>query len=116
MSIGTWLYTQLSGVRVGKDAAGNIYYRERRPPAGRRDRRWVLYKGRVEASSVPPEWHAWLHHTVDEPLPASKAPWVKPHQANRTGTPEAYVPTGDERRGGVRRAASGDYQAWTPGA
>jgi len=115
MSIGTWLSTQLTGVRVGKDSAGNVYYRERGKPTGRRSRRWVIYKGRPEASAVPPEWHAWLHHTVDEPLQPVEQPWAKPHQANRTGTTEAYVPAGDERGGGTRRGASGDYQAWTPG-
>ncbi len=115
MTIGTWLYTRLSGVRVGKDSAGNVYYRERGTPKGRRARRWVMYNGAPEASTVPPEWHAWLHHTVDEPLKPLTAPWVKPHVPNQSGTPGAYVPAGDERRGGARRAASGDYQAWTPG-
>ena len=38
-------------------------------PAGRRRRRWVLYRrGPVEASRVPPEWHAWLHYTTEAPL------------------------------------------------
>ncbi|MBB4265622.1 NADH:ubiquinone oxidoreductase subunit NDUFA12 [Roseospira visakhapatnamensis] len=115
MTIGTWLHTLFSGTRVGKDPAGNVYYRERRAPAGRRAKRWVMYKGEAEASAVPPEWHAWLHHTVEDPLPSLDKPWAKPHVPNLSGTADAYVPAGDERRGGARRAASGDYQAWTPG-
>ena len=31
-----------------------------------RERRFVIYKGIVEASKVPQEWNAWLHHVTDE--------------------------------------------------
>jgi NADH:ubiquinone oxidoreductase subunit len=56
-----------------------------------------------------------LHHTVETPLPVLDRPWVKDHVPNLSGTPGAYVPAGDERRGGSRRPATGDYEAWTPG-
>jgi len=68
MNLGTWLFTLIKGRRVGTDAAGNIYYRERRPRPDHRGRRWVAYAGPAEASKVPPEWHAWLHYTTDAPL------------------------------------------------
>ncbi|KAA5607431.1 NADH:ubiquinone oxidoreductase subunit NDUFA12 [Roseospira marina] len=116
MSIGTKIFSRLNGRLVGNDRFGNTYFEERRPPKGRRVKRWVLYKGIAEPSKVPPEWNAWLHHTVDAPLAAPDRPWIKEHVPNLSGTPAAYVPTGDERRGGTRRAASGDYEAWTPGA
>jgi hypothetical protein len=32
-----------------------------------KERRWVVYEGEVDGSRVPPEWHAWLHHTVAVP-------------------------------------------------
>jgi NADH:ubiquinone oxidoreductase subunit len=115
MSIGTWLDTALNGQLVGTDANGNRYYQERRQPKHRRRRRWVIYKGPAEASRVPPEWHAWLHHTVDKPLPQTKnKPWQKPHEPNRTGTPEAYRPPGSEYQGGRRARATGDYEPWRP--
>ena len=45
-------------------------------------RRWVVYKDLAEASKVPPEWHGWLHNTVDT-LPGDETyeakPWQKPH-------------------------------------
>jgi NADH:ubiquinone oxidoreductase subunit len=115
MSIGTIIFSRLNGRRVGNDGFGNVYYEERRPPKGRRTKRWVLYKGLAEPSKIPPEWHAWLHHTVETALTPEDRPWRKPHVPNLSGTSGAYVPTGDERRGGRRQQASGDYQAWTPG-
>lgn len=117
MNLGTRLFTLLHGRRVGSDAEGNIYYEARRNPWNGRLRRWVAYKGAPEPSRVPPEWHAWLHHTTEAPLPDSKRrPWQKPHQMNLTGTPGAYRPPGHDYRGGHRAAATGDYEAWTPGS
>jgi NADH:ubiquinone oxidoreductase subunit len=124
MTIGTRLFTWLKGELVGSDSEGNRYYREKRHRPLRRgggrasrERRWVIYKGEVDASRVPPEWHAWLHHTVDEvPKDAERAkyPWQKEHQPNLTGTPQAYRPPGSVLRGGERPRATGDYEAWIP--
>jgi NADH:ubiquinone oxidoreductase subunit len=116
MSIGTLLFTWLRGKRVGSDETGNVYYEERRARGGMRRRRWVLYRrGPVEASRVPPEWHAWLHHTTAAPLPGEgRRAWVKPHRPNPTGTGQGYRPSGHDYAGGARAGATGDYQAWTP--
>jgi NADH:ubiquinone oxidoreductase subunit len=123
MTFGTRIMTWFCGELVGTDAYGNRYYRERRRRplvrgGGRysRDKRWVMYNGEPEASKVPPEWHAWLHHTVDTvPDPAAwpHYPWEKPHQPNLTGTPYAYHPAGSVLRGGRRARATGDYEPWT---
>ena len=75
-SIGTRLYTRLFGARVGADAAGNTYYREKNPPRGRRERRWAIYAGEAEGSAIPPEWQGWLTHMRAESpaeAPASRA-------------------------------------------
>jgi NADH:ubiquinone oxidoreductase subunit len=115
MSIGTLLFTWARGKLVGTDDQGNRYYTERGVVKGRKARRWVVYKGAVEASRVPPEWHAWLHHTFDQPLERPVGmPWIKDHQPNLTGTADAYLPPGHDRRGGVRPHATGDYEAWQP--
>lgn len=117
MTIGTRLFTWLSGRAVGKDSAGNVYYEERRPRRGVRARRWVMYATQAEASAVPPEWHGWLHYTTDEPIPlAARRAWQIPHQPNLTGTPLAYRPPGHDYRGGHRAPATGDYESWTPGS
>ncbi len=115
MNIGTLIHIWLRGRQVGHDDAGNRYFEERRPRGGRA-RRWVLYAGQPEASAVPPEWHAWLHYTVDAPLVGPKREWQTPHRANATGTPAAYRPAGHDYAGGRRQAATGDYEAWKPGA
>ncbi len=112
--LGTAMQTYFLGRKVGADCFGNTYYRERGKVEGRREKRWVMYKGRPEASLIPPEWHGWLHYTHDEPLPEESEfhkAWVKPHQPNLTFTAEAYAP----RAPGAPRARSGgDYEAWSP--
>ena len=113
----THVLTWLRGEQVGVDSEGNKYYHERRDPTGRRRRRWVVYEGADEASRIPPEWHAWLHYTVDELPDATEKitkPWQREHQPNSTGTEAAYRPPGHTLEGGHRAAATGDYQSWTP--
>lgn len=116
-TIGTLIYTWLNGVLVGTDEFGNRYYRAKGQALHGRERRWVVYRGSPEASKVPPEWHAWLHHTSPEPLTeiaAQARPWQKPHQPNLTGTAMAYRPKGHDLKGGERAGATGDYEPWVP--
>lgn len=117
MTIGTRLFTWLHGRPVGSDTAGNRYFELKKPRPGVRTRRWVLYAGAGDASEVPPEWHSWLHHTTDEPIPLSdRKPWQLPHQPNMTGTAGSYRRAGHDYRGGHREHATGDYESWTPGS
>ena len=123
-TLGTRLMTWLRGELVGTDAYGNSYYRRKNDkPTGRgggrfsRERRWVIYKGEPEGSKVPPEWHAWLHYTTPAPIPeTARRPWQKPHEPNLTGTALGYRPPGHDYQGGQRAAATGDYEAWSPGS
>ena len=112
---GTLVYGLSGKTLVGEDAQGNVYWeggRHRRHP-----RRWVIFDGANDASRVPPEWTAWLHHQIDDipdrALPPARA-WEKPAIANMTGTAQAYRPSGALEKGGKRAAATGDYEAWTP--
>jgi NADH:ubiquinone oxidoreductase subunit len=119
MTIGTRLFTYFRGRPVGHDEAGNRYFEEKTHRAGQqRQRRWVLYAGGgEEASDVPPEWHAWLHYTTGAPLAETgRRPWQKPHEPNLTGSGQSYRPPGHDYQGGKRAAATGDYEAWTPGS
>jgi NADH:ubiquinone oxidoreductase subunit len=121
-TFGTQLWTWRFGELVGTDEQGNRYYRTK----GRKidptlgfERRWVIYNGLAEASRIPPDWHGWMHHTVDvAPTEESYTPreWQKPHVPNMTGTPLAYRPSGSTLASGRRPAATGDYQPWTPGS
>lgn len=109
----------LRGRFVGKDMAGNSYYRGKKSVHTGREKRWVTYaSGDPEASQVPPEYHGWLHHQTDVFPDADKEsyrrPWQLPHQPNLTGTTLAYRPDGHLLRGGQRQKATGDYEVWIP--
>jgi NADH:ubiquinone oxidoreductase subunit len=119
-TFGTQWWTWLFGEMVGEDERGNRYYRTRGgkiDPTLKFERRWVIYNGYAEASTIPPAWHGWIHHTVDTP-PAQESyqprPWQKPHQPNMTGTPQANRPIGSTLARGRRPRATGDYKPWAP--
>jgi NADH:ubiquinone oxidoreductase subunit len=111
-TVGTALFSWRNGVKVGSDALGNTYFQSKNG-----EKRWVIYKGSNDASRIPPDWYSWMHRqidgTPDEALPPVRK-FEKPATGNRTGTAEAYRPSGALERGGQRAAASGDYEAWTP--
>jgi NADH:ubiquinone oxidoreductase subunit len=114
-TLSTRLYTKRHGRAMGEDSAGNLYFEDKTGvgPAGK-PRRWVMYNGEAEASKIPPEWHGWLHYIVDEPPSnayQAKA-WQKPHIENKTGTAEAYRPTGSILNPARRRPAAPDYEPW----
>lgn len=52
---------------VGEDSNGNKYYENTGYQSGRH--RWVEYADldNYNTTSVPREWHGWLHHVDDEP-------------------------------------------------
>jgi len=122
-TIGTSIWSSLNGEQVGTDAQGNKYYRGKKPvkagqPFAGRERRWVIYAGANDASRVPAEWHGWLHGSFDGPPESNLPPpriWEVDYTPNATGTAQAYRPAGALERGGTRAAATGDYEAWTPG-
>lgn len=118
-TFGTWLGTATGGERVGEDADGNRYFQSRKAGENGQFRRWVIYKGNNDASRVPPEWHGWLHNTLELPpedgLPPARK-WEAEPLPNLTGTTQAYKPAGALERGGARAAATGDYEAWSPDA
>lgn len=111
------LFTFLHGKKVGTDQFGNVYYTGKPRGNSKRDRRWVMYNGKADASRIPPEWHGWIHHQTNT-IPQEENPlrrdWQKPPVANATGTDAAYRPSGHPVMGGVRPHATGDYQPWTP--
>ena len=89
-TIGTFIYTLLTGKFVGNDEFGNKYY------TNKKKKRWVIYKNEVEASKIPPEWHSWIHFSTHE-IPSKdmqKFLWQKKHVENLTGTNKAYRPEG----------------------
>ena len=109
------------GKKVGEDEFGNMYYAaplRKATPSLKKEKRWVVFNKSVEATNIPPLWHAWLHATSDQ-IPAAGVPtrdyaWQKPHLPNLTGTIYAYRPQGHVFKGGKRAKATGDYEKWHP--
>jgi NADH:ubiquinone oxidoreductase subunit len=114
----TMLRTWLRGEFVGEDEYGNRYYRERGGAgAWHSERRWVVFAGIAEPTTIPPGWVGWLHRRIEQPpserpLPAPR--WEGAPLPNLTGTEQAYLPPGALQRGGQRAPATGDYEAWRP--
>lgn len=115
-TIGTRFHTWRHGKRVGEDQFGNVYYEGGSDSEGR-TRRWVIFKGYSDPTTIPPGWHGWMHHRTAVAPPSEtyvEMDWQKPHQKNHTGSALAYRPKGSILRGGERPRVTGDYDAWTP--
>ena len=117
-TLNTRFYTWRNGEHVGTDQSGNRYYRAKSAlPQSIAERRWVIYNGYSEASAVPPGWHGWMHHRTDQPPQDGDyqaREWETPHQANQTGTANAYRPPGSIVSGARPAARAADYSAWKP--
>lgn len=102
-TFGTFLQTLVYGTMVGKDQYGNKYYKNKND-----SKRWVIYNGIVDASSVPPEWHSWLHKiikTTPDQVKFNNFDWQKEHKKNLTGTSQAYIPKHEKKL---------PYKRWQP--
>lgn len=109
-TLGTRFYTWRKGRKVGQDEFGNTYYTDK---AGKR--RWVIYNGVAEPSTIPPAWHGWMHHRSDV-VPGNYTPreWEKAAQPNLTGTAYAYRPPGSILHAEPKTPGESDYEPWTP--
>lgn len=111
-TLGTRFWTWRHGAFVGADEFGNRYYSQKNGA-----RRWVIYNGPAEASSIPPGWHGWMHYRTDI-APSDESyvarEWEKPHVPNLTGSALAYRPDGSLLNKGERPRVTGDYDAWSP--
>ncbi len=117
MSLGTFIYTIFYGNFVGEDNYQNKYYCNKKNFKDLLAKRWVIFKGDIEASKVPPHWHAWLHKSVAEP-PLNykhKHTWQKDHQQNLTGTNDAYFPDSHPLvKSSETKEIKKDYESWSP--
>lgn len=109
---GTRLYTWLHFAAVGEDEFGNRYFQ-----AKKGGKRWVIYNGPADPTTIPPGWHGWMHYRTEQPPSDERYTpheWQRPHVRNLTGTPDAYRPDGSMLNKGERPRVTGDYDAWSP--
>ena len=64
-TLGTRIHTFFFGKYVGKDYNGNKYYQSKS------GKRWVIYKGEINASKITSEWYSWIHNISDN-IPRDK--------------------------------------------
>ena len=72
-------------------------------------KRWVIYKGEIEATKIPNEWYSWIHFTknkIENIHQLEKYSWQKNHKSNQTGTKEAYNPSKN------KNATKKKYSSW----
>lgn len=86
---------KLISKKIGTDHLGNSYYIGRKKDYLGRAKRYVIYQDSSnESTNVPPLWHAWLHYMIDDvPNGESNFDWQQEHQANLSGTENAYDPS-----------------------
>ena len=89
-TVGTFIYTLLTGKFIGSDQFGNKYY------SNSKGKRWLIYKDNIESSKIPPEWYLWIHYlTINKPSDKINSfSWQKKHEENLTGTVRAHKPEG----------------------
>lgn len=105
---------RLIGTKISTDNFGNQYYVINL----KSEHRYVIYKGGVEASKVPPVWNLWLRRAItsnqlleyQDMLSGryNSIPWIKDYLPNLTGTSNydyQDLNTKTERN---------QYQAWKP--
>ena len=119
MSFSTSLYTWLYGNLVGSDVNKNRYYCNSKDFSKNQAKRWVIFNGDIEASKIPPHWHAWLHKTIDSPPIdyTHKYEWQKDHQQNMTGTKDAYYPDShplSKSFNSKKTDKKSEYETWIP--
>ena len=87
-TFGTFLKTLFLGKLVGTDEYGNKYYKSKK------NERWVIYSGNIEATKITSEWYLWIHHTTDKAPDTKdkKYSWQKKHLENQTGTVNIHKP------------------------
>ena len=117
MSLGTTFYTWFCGNFVGEDDQQNKYYCNSKNFSDLKARRWVIFKGSIESTKVPPHWHAWLHKSIDLP-PINykhKYDWQKDHQQNMTGTSQAYYQDSHPLSENYKdQKIKNEYETWSP--
>ena len=96
---------------IGEDEFQNQYFVSKFTNSIGKNKRIVIFDGIVEASKVPPMFHAWLHYLTDifPSKTAKKYEWQKQHQPNLTGTLLSYKYNNNNLK-----EKENIYESWRP--
>eukprot|EP01113_Clastostelium_recurvatum_P017602 TRINITY_DN2072_c0_g1_i3.p1 TRINITY_DN2072_c0_g1~~TRINITY_DN2072_c0_g1_i3.p1 ORF type:complete len:178 (-),score=24.01 TRINITY_DN2072_c0_g1_i3:72-563(-) len=112
------------GNLIGSDKFGNMYYEDKQEVWGRH--RWVEYPGGLpweqpkESTTVPPEWHSWLHYISDYPgnsqeiLSLTPSRFKMDHLPNQTASETAYAPHNHILNPNYGKQNMNHYEEWRP--
>lgn len=104
---------------VGEDTQGNKYYEKKENVQFGRHR-WVVYadQSNYNASAVPPEWHAWLHHisdhTAEELMKLKPTRYGVAHKENLTGRGDGMIHMTKGHALNPNKRDWKRYQSWQP--
>ena len=112
-NIGTILYSLLNGKKVGKDSEGNKFFVHKK----NRKKRWVLYKKKIDPTSLEVKWQMWLTEIDREKKIVINNPnfkWQKNKKANLTGTIDSYHPSRHSDKEKVYVNKKSKNSVWKP--
>ena len=116
-NLGLYIYTFFKGELIGKDNNGNKYYQSKLTHGSKKNKRWVIYNKIDDPTKINPDWHAWLHHIIDD-IPNIKKKkifgWQKKLSPNLTGTKKAYQPSGYLLNKKKNYVTKKNYESWEP--
>ena len=117
-NISLYLYTIFNGHLVGKDKDDNKYYKSNISHGIKKEKRWILYKKNDDPTNIDPDWHAWLHHIIDDVPDLKKNKnyfQQKKISPNPTGTEKAYLPVGHIlNKKKKKNIQIKNYDSWKP--
>ena len=116
MSFGTILYTWFFGNFVGSDELSNKYYCNSKDFQDKNAKRWVIFNGEIEASNIPPHWHAWLHKSIESPPIhyKHKYEWQKDLKPNTISAVDSIHPKNYLLSRSKSNFNKKEYEKWKP--
>jgi NADH:ubiquinone oxidoreductase subunit len=122
----TLLYLSIFGQLVGEDNYGNKYFELKKKDSFGRKKRVCLFRGRVEASKISPEWHLFMHYQKDSkeiPVNIKQYKWQRSYLPDLTLTSVKYLPKNHPSYSGktnlYNAKGAGNpfkFQPWKPGS
>ncbi|MDC1316077.1 NADH-ubiquinone oxidoreductase subunit NDUFA12 family protein [Alphaproteobacteria bacterium] len=100
MSLGFKIYSFFNGKSIGNDTFGNTFFVDKK----NKSKRWVIYANGFGPSSIPTNYHNWLHGTSD----------ILPFFDTDKELTQSIVKQRVEKHINKKNKISSGYKAWKP--